>query len=168
MPKVFLGLGSNTDPYHYLEKALDTLHAEYGTLAISPVYESDAVGFVGDRFLNLVVAFDTDLPLGTLARQLRAIEHANGRPPGGPKFSPRTLDIDILLYGELCGAFNGLTLPRDEIDCHAFALRPLADLAPDALHPVKRQSYGELWAVMEMTQGAALTRVPFHWRGCEY
>lgn len=168
MPKVFLGLGSNIDPYQSLQAALDTLTACYGELAISPVYESDAVGFDGDRFLNLVVAFETAVPLAMLAKQLRDIEHAHGRPPDGPKFSSRTLDIDILLYGDCCGEVDGLTLPRNELDCYAFVLCPLADLAPEARHPANGHSYRRLWTDMAVTQGRTLERVSFHWRGRQY
>lgn len=168
MPKVFLGLGSNIDRDRYLTAALDTLTDAFGELAVSPIYESAAIGFSGDHFLNLVVSFETSVALEDLAERLRTIEHAHGRPPGGPKFSPRTLDIDILLYGDCHGVFGALTLPRDEIGRYAFALRPLADLAPDARHPVNGRSYRQLWSEMAPTQGETLTRIPFRWRGREY
>jgi len=165
MPTVYLGLGSNIDPHRSLRAGLDTLAERYGELALSPVYESDAVGFEGDRFLNLVVSFDTSLPLALLASQLRHIEYDHGRPLQGTKFSPRTLDIDILLYGDCCGRVDGLVLPRREIDRYAHALCPLADLAPHARHPARGLSYRRLWADMASRQGDVLTRIPFYWRG---
>lgn len=168
MPMVYLGLGSNIDPYRSLCAGLDALTERYGELAISPVYESEAVGFDGDPFLNLVVAFATRLPLALLARQLRHIEYEHGRPLHCSKFSPRVLDIDILLYGDCCGQVDGLVLPRREIDRHAHALCPLADLAPHERHPARGLSYRRLWADMARHQGRALTRVPFHWRGRRY
>src|SRR5690625_7499072 len=98
MPTVYLGLGSNIDPHRSLRAGLDTLAERYGELSLSPVYESDAVGFEGDRFLNLVVSFVTSLPLALLASQLRHFEYDHGRPLQGTMLSPRPMDLDILLY----------------------------------------------------------------------
>ena len=102
------------------------------------------MGFKGSPFFNLVVALDTELPVAALADRLRDIERAHGRVRGEKKFASRTLDIDILTYGELTGEFDGVSLPRDEILKHAFVLRPLADLAPDACHPSLNKTYAEL------------------------
>jgi len=147
MPRVYLSLGSNIEPRRYLCAALDALAERFGPhLMMSPVYESRAVGFVGDNFLNLVVSIDTELAVGALARVLRDIEDANHRCRSAARFSARTLDIDILTYGEEVGSIDGICLPRDEITRHAFVLRPLADLAPAALHPQLRKSYGQLAA----------------------
>lgn len=147
MPKVYLSLGSNIEPRRHLCAALDALAERFGPqLMLSPVYESPAVGFVGDNFLNLVVGIDTELPVGALALVLRDIEDANHRCRTASRFSARTLDIDILTYGDDVGIIDGICLPRDEITRHAFVLRPLADLAPAALHPQLRKSYGQLAA----------------------
>ena len=102
------------------------------------------MGFKGSPFFNLVVALETDLPVAELADRLRDIERAHGRVRGEKKFASRTLDIDILTYGDLTGEFDGVSLPRDEILKHAFVLRPLADLAPDACHPSLNKTYAEL------------------------
>ena len=144
MTTVFLSLGSNIDRQHNIGSGLDDLAAAFGELRLSPVYESEAVGFKGSPFFNLVVALDTELPVAALADRLRDIERAHGRVRGEKKFASRTLDIDILTYGELTGEFDGISLPRDEILKHAFVLRPLADLAPDACHPSLNKTYAEL------------------------
>lgn len=145
MPRVYLSLGSNIDRDAHLRAALQELEERYGPLLISTVYESEAVGFAGDNFYNLVVGLDTDLAVGELAAELRAIEAAHGRERGGPRFAPRTLDIDILTYGNACGEIDGIHLPRDEILKNAFVLRPLADIAPNDRHPETVRPYAEHW-----------------------
>lgn len=168
MVQVYLGLGSNIARYRHLSAGLDCLAEMADTLQVSEVYESAAVGFVGEPFLNLVVGLDTALTPAALLARLRAIEDAHGRVRNVPKYSARTLDIDILTYGDLCGEFEGLCLPRDEIDHHAFVLQPLAELAPDGRHPRTGRAYAELWRDFR-TQGegepAGLLRVDFCWRG---
>lgn len=145
MSKVFVSLGSNIQRYYHISQALTVLESAFGELTISPVYESEAVGFAGDNFLNLVVAFDTNLSVAELSSTLRKIEDDNGRERSGVKFSSRTLDIDILLYNDHVGLFDGVTLPRGEILTNAFVLQPLADIAPDAVHPVEKKTFAQLW-----------------------
>lgn len=161
--KVFLGLGSNKKPDFHIARALDSLNAQFGTLRMSPVYESAAVGFKGDNFLNLVVEIETSLPVKDLLQTLRAIENANGRDRSAPRFSGRTLDIDILMYGDVVGEVDGVTLPREEILQNAFVLQPLADLAPDLIHPQKQQTISMLWQAYDKDR-QRLWRVPFPWR----
>lgn len=144
MPQVFLSLGSNIEPVHHLRRAVAALRTSFGVLVASPVYESVAVGFTGDNFLNLVVALDTELPVGELSILLRGIEASNGRRRDTEKFASRTLDIDILTYGEAVGVIDGVALPRDEIERYSFVIKPLADIAAEQLYPVTGVSYGEL------------------------
>lgn len=143
--RVFLGLGSNQMPDFHIARALEALQRRFGELRISPVYESAAVGFDGDNFLNLAVELNTSVSVGELLQTLRKIENQNGRNRAAPRFSGRTLDIDILLYGDVVGEVDGVKLPRDEILENAFVLRPLADLAPDLLHPQNKKSMALLW-----------------------
>lgn len=149
MPRVYLGVGSNIDREKNIRGALRALEERYGDILISPVYESDAVGFEGDPFYNLVVAIDTDKTVGELAAELRAIEEAWGRDRRSPKFSSRTLDIDILTWGNACGEVEGVNLPRDEILKYAFVLKPLADLAGNDRHPETIRAYAEHWEAFD-------------------
>lgn len=159
--QVYLGLGSNIDRVRHLRAGLDALARELGPLALSPVYESAAVGFDGDPFFNLVVGLKTDWPLPSLASFLKAVEVANGRTPASAGLAAKTLDIDILTYGTLTGIHGGVSLPRGEILRHAFVLRPLAELAGHERHPLCGRSYGDLWE--SFTGDRALQLVPFSW-----
>jgi len=154
MARVYLSLGSNIDRDHYIRTALDILQRRFGDLIVSPVYESESVGFDGDNFYNLVVGIRTEVGVGELQKQIKAIEDDNGRVRGGPKFSSRTLDIDILTYDDCVGDVDGVALPRDEIVRNAFVLWPLADVAGDELHPQLQQSYSDLWAEYDKSKQA--------------
>lgn len=165
MTLVYIGVGSNIERERNIAAGLDRLVALDPQVRISPVYESAAIGFRGEPFLNLVVAIDTALSVGELARTLRAIERANGHPGNLPKFSDRSLDLDILLYGELCGEIDGVRLPRGDILKCAYVLWPLADIAPDLCHPLNGQRCADLRATFPHRQ--QLARVPFVWRGAD-
>lgn len=160
--KVYLGLGSNQKPEFHIHQALDALYQQFGVLRISPVYESAAVGFSGDNFLNLVVEITAELSVGELLQTLRNIENQNGRNRAAPRFSGRTLDIDILLYGNAVGVVDGVKLPREEILENAFVLRPLADLAPDLVHPQIKLTMAELWQKYDKSR-QRLWPVTFDW-----
>ena len=158
--QVFLSLGSNIDREHNIRSGLNALARVFAPLAISPVYESEAVGFDGDAFYNLVVGLQTTLSVGELTACLKGIEKDHGRVRGEKKFSSRTLDIDILTYDDRVGEVDGVQLPRDEILKHAFVLKPLVDLAPDALHPETNTSYQALLKAADFS-GQNLWVVPF-------
>jgi 2-amino-4-hydroxy-6-hydroxymethyldihydropteridine diphosphokinase len=146
MPRVFISIGSNIDRVAHIRGAVQALNALYGPLTLSRVYETEAVGFKGDRFYNLVAAFDTEAPIEDTHRELARLEVEHGRTRGGlPKFSPRTLDLDILLYGDLIRHDTDFDIPRDEITRYAFVLGPLAEVAPDLRHPETGASYWEMW-----------------------
>ena len=162
MNTVYVSIGSNIDRERHITQALDALAEQFGELGLSSIYESEAVGFDGDAFYNLVARFDTALSVGELSQALRTIEAANGRSRAGAKFSSRTLDIDILTCGEQTGEIDGIKLPRAEILQNAFVLLPLAELAPDLSHPVNGQTYGALWAAYDRDQ--KLWPVDFSWR----
>lgn len=145
MTRVYVGIGSNIDPQANIPRGIELLRKAFGPLIISPVYESQAIGFVGDNFYNLVVGFDTALPPQTLIEELHAIEFQCGREREAPHFSARTLDLDLLLYGDRILHEGDLELPRRDILKYAFVLRPLSDIAGDRLHPVLGQSIKDLW-----------------------
>lgn len=144
MARVYVSIGSNIERAQHIRAGVDALRAAFGTLAISSVYESEAVGFDGDNFYNLVVGFDSDEPVEKVVAELRAIEDRHGRDRSGPRFSSRTLDLDILIYDAL--VCDQPQLPRDEITKNAFVLWPLAEIAPDEMHPQEGVSFAELWA----------------------
>lgn len=162
MTRIYLGVGSNTDREHHLRRGLDALEQLLGPLQLSPVFESDAVGILATRFYNMVVAADCSLELGDLNAALKAIEAACGR---REQTSPGriTLDIDIVLYGELLGRHEGVLLPRPEIRRNAFVLWPLALLAPGVALPGGDTSIGDLWSEWRGEQ--KVWPVAFDWRG---
>lgn len=160
MPRVFLSLGSNIDREHNIRSAVKALRERFGTLELSQVYESEAVGFEGDAFYNLVAVFDSDEDVHAINRALGGIEDSHGRDRSGPRFSSRTLDIDLLLYDDLVLDENGLRLPRGEITRNAFVLLPLAELAPEVRHPLDGRRYAELWAAFD-APAQKLWPVPF-------
>ena len=142
---VYVSLGSNIDREKNLSRALGLLKAHFDPVVCSSVYESEAVGFVGAPFLNLVIGFETTCELIEVSRTLKSIENRCGRRRDGPRYSPRTLDLDLLLFGGLVVRENGLCLPRDEITLYAFVLKPLAEVAGDKVHPTLGKSFSELW-----------------------
>jgi len=151
MNKVFLGIGSNINPHKAIEEALVRLQDAFGQLGISPTFESESVGFDGDNFLNLVVSFESDQSLESIIKINKAIEDASGRDRTGPKFSARSLDIDILLYGDIC-CETPIYLPRGEILENAYVLWPLSILAPEMLHPETGESFAKHWKEYDLEQ----------------
>lgn len=146
MARVYLSLGSNLEPHRYLRAALDALRERFGALAVSPAYRSKSVGFEGADFINLAVGLDTDLSPEALNDWLHALEDRHGRRRDVPRFSDRTLDLDIVLYDDLVRQGEGhLDIPRKELR-HAFVLKPIADIAPQLRHPVSGRTMAELWA----------------------
>jgi 2-amino-4-hydroxy-6-hydroxymethyldihydropteridine diphosphokinase len=146
LERVYVSIGTNVDREHNLPGGLRALRERFGPLAVSTVYECPAVGFEGEDFYNCVAAFDCDEPVLTVHGALHAIEDACGRDRSAPKFSPRTLDIDLLLFGGRIVREGKLVLPRPEIDRVAFVLGPLAELAGDRHHPVHDEPLTALWA----------------------
>jgi len=146
MGRAYLSLGSNLDPEANIAAGIAALRARFGDVRVSPVYRTAAVGFDGAAFLNAAAAIDTDLDPVALDAWLHALEDARGRDRGGPRYGDRTLDIDLVLYDDLVLAGPGhLRIPRDELR-HAFVLRPLTDIAPDAIEPRSGRTLAELWA----------------------
>ncbi|WP_404391152.1 2-amino-4-hydroxy-6-hydroxymethyldihydropteridine diphosphokinase [Pseudoalteromonas phenolica] len=144
MAQIFISLGSNVDREKHLRAGLNTLIAHFPEYQHSNVYESEAVGFNGNNFYNSVLAAKTHMPLDEVCALLKQIERDNGRTPADKKFSPRTLDLDLLFYDDVV-CDTPAQLPRDEITKNAFVLQPLAELAPHFYHPVAKQTIGELW-----------------------
>lgn len=145
MATVFLGIGSNESPEKNLRLAIMELGSRYGELQLSSVYESAAVGFDGADFLNLVVRLQSeDSPLA-ICHEIELIHNLAGRIRGGDKWESRPLDIDLLLYNDLVKDDRPVRVPRDDILQYSFVLRPLAEIAPDQLHPVTGKTLLEHW-----------------------
>jgi len=161
LTRVFLGLGSNIDRHRHLCAGLDALAGFLTDMSCSPVFESHPVGIKSGPFINLVVSALTDLPLIELDRRLKFIEADNGRYAPDRKGLP--LDIDVLLYDEHVGNFDGLVLPRAEILKNAFVLWPLSLIAPETSHPEVGMSFARLWEEAQIEQ--QLWPVAFEWRG---
>ena len=151
MPKGYISIGSNIDKDKNILASLHALEHHFGELTVSSIYESDSVGFTGDTFYNLVVGFNSELSVKEVAKQLRQIELDNGRTRNSQKFSPRTLDLDLILYDDLIINDGRLQIPRDEIELYAFVLEPLAEIAPALKHPISHISYAELWEKFDKT-----------------
>ena len=161
LTRVYLGLGSNIERERHLVAGLEALDGFVSDMTCSSVFESNPVGIKSGLFFNLVVTGLTGLPLAELDRRLKLIEADNGRYAPGRKGLP--LDIDVLLYGELVGDFDGLILPRAEILKNAFVLWPLSLIAPERVHPGAGVSFEKLWANAQIEQ--QLWPVAFEWRG---
>lgn len=153
MGRAYLSLGSNIAPARHLRAAIAALHARFGEVVVSPVYRTAAVGFEGEDFLNAAAVLESDLDPRALNDWLHALEDAQGRERGGPRFGPRTLDLDLVFYDDLTldGPGN-LQIPRAELR-HAFVLKPLADIAPDYVHPRLGRSLADLWVESGMSIG---------------
>jgi 2-amino-4-hydroxy-6-hydroxymethyldihydropteridine diphosphokinase len=144
--RVYLSLGSNLEPHRHLRAALEELRQRFGELIVSPAYRSGAVGFEGAEFINLAVGMDTEMPPEALNDWLHALENRHGRRRDLPRYSDRTLDVDIVFYDDLVLDGPGhLQIPRNELQ-HAFVLRPIAEIAPGFRHPVSGISMSALWA----------------------
>jgi 2-amino-4-hydroxy-6-hydroxymethyldihydropteridine diphosphokinase len=146
MPEVFVSIGSNVNREANVRQGLRLMEEHFGPLAASRVYESESVGFSGPNFYNLVVHFETEQPLAEVADVLHRVEDRCGRRRGGSSFDDRSLDLDVLLYGDLINHEPPWDVPRSDILKYAFVLRPLAEIAADRVHPEDGRSYGELWA----------------------
>lgn len=146
MAKVYLGLGSNIDPEDNLRLGIGELGARFGMLELSNVYRSAPVGFDGDDFLNLVAGLESDSSPAQLHAMLMEIHGLAGRTSGKSRYSPRTLDIDLLLYDDLVLDEPPIRIPRSDILKYSFVLGPLAEIAPQLRHPETGKLISEHWA----------------------
>jgi 2-amino-4-hydroxy-6-hydroxymethyldihydropteridine diphosphokinase len=157
--RVFVAAGSNIDAERNLALAARELRAAFAGIVFSPWYRNRAVGFDGADFINLVVGFSTELSLHEVVARLRSIETACGRPRDAAKWAPRAMDLDILLYDDLVCEEPGIRLPRPDLLKRPYMLGPLADIAPQVMHPTARQTIGELWRRFDR-EAHPMTRLP--------
>ena len=145
--RVYVGVGSNIEREKNIRGGLAALARRYGALTLSPVYQARAIGFAGDDFFNLVAAFDTGKTVAELENDLYRIEFEHGRRREEDRFSARTLDLDLLLYGDLVSGRH--RVPRADITKYAFVLKPLFDLAPDLVHPQTGRRIAAIWQAFD-------------------
>ena len=162
MSTVFISIGSNIEREKHVRAGVKALKEKFGHLQLSSVYQADAIGFSGEAFLNLIVGFDTQLSAAQVDAILDNIEKDNGRTAEQKKFNPRTLDLDLVLYGNYISDDPNLEIPREEITRYAFVLEPLAEIAPLLKHPVTQQTYANLWERFDKSD-LVQQRVNFNW-----
>jgi 2-amino-4-hydroxy-6-hydroxymethyldihydropteridine diphosphokinase len=152
MTRAYVAIGSNVEAERHVAMAVQAMRGRFGTLLLSPVYRNQAVGFDGDDFLNAVAGFDTVLDVPELKAALDGIEVDCGRERHAARFAPRTLDLDLLLFGDKVDAVA--KLPRGDILRYTFVLKPLADIAAAERHPVSGLTYAQLWSELQGEGGA--------------
>jgi 2-amino-4-hydroxy-6-hydroxymethyldihydropteridine diphosphokinase len=152
MSLAWLGLGSNVDSEVNIRAGISALQDTFGDISLSPSYASTAVGFDGNDFINLVARIETDMQPLELRRFLRKLEDRYGRKRDVPKFSDRSLDIDILLYDDLVLLSPLLEIPRAEILKFSHVLKPLTDLDPGLIHPTEHRTMADIWSSSELDE----------------
>lgn len=157
--QLYLSLGSNLgNRLAYMQQAVESLQSCMTIEAISPVYETVPWGENPDQpfFLNACLGATTTLPPELLLRMMKQIEFALGRSENG-SWGPHEIDIDLLFYGSLVTTIGKRTIPHRQIRQRPFVLVPLADIAPDFVHPIHDMTISALLAEVEPT---GVTRIP--------
>jgi 2-amino-4-hydroxy-6-hydroxymethyldihydropteridine diphosphokinase len=167
MSRVYVAIGSNIDPEDNISKAAAELARLFPGAHFSSWYRNRAVGFAGDDFVNGVVGFTTELSLRSVIEQLHSVEALCGRPRNAPRWAARSMDLDVLLYDDVVCAEAAITLPRPDLLKRPYMLGPLAEIAPNVVHPTAGLTIAELWQrfdreahAMERIDSEALTSPP--------
>lgn len=158
MSHVYVAIGSNVNPVENVAKAARELKRLFPDARFSSWYRNRAVGFEGDDFINGVVGFTTDLPLHSVRESLHAVEGLCGRPRNAPRWAPRAMDLDVLLYDNVVCTEPTMTLPRPDLLKRPYMLGPLAEIAPEVMHPTVALTIGELWRQFDR-DSHSMTRV---------
>ena len=156
---IFLGIGSNIARQANIQSCLHHLRCSFSKLRISPTYQSKSYGFEGADFHNLVVQVETAFTPQKLKPWLQWLEDAHGRDRSRPRYSNRTLDIDLLLCDDWVMDQDLIQLPRQEILQRKYVLKPLQDLAPDYLHPVAQKRLADLWQALDESDSSELSQI---------
>lgn len=145
MTRIWTSIGSNIDREYHIHQALKKLEEALGDAILSPIYESPSEGFDGPDFYNFVAGYETNRLPEELIRLFNRIESELGRTRTEKKFSSRTIDIDLLTYGDEVITAMDRELPRDDILKYSFVLKPLSDVAPDETHAETGRTYHDHW-----------------------
>ena len=143
MQTVFVSIGTNINAEANMLLVKESLNSLFDVI-YSSIYKTPAEGFEGEDFLNSVCKFDTDKNPQELRTLLKNIEKDMGRTFTQKGMSNRVIDLDLILYGDLQINRNGLELPSSDIEKYKFVLEPLAEIAPDDIHPILKKSYKDL------------------------
>jgi len=141
--------GSNLEPEKNLVLAARALKARHPGTRFSRCYRNAAIGFEGADFINFVAELPVAGDPALLKGELECVETQCGRLRDAPKWAPRAMDLDILLFGDVVQDTPGLVLPRPDLLRWGFMLGPLAELAPQLVHPVARKTMAELWQAFD-------------------
>ncbi|NOI66076.1 2-amino-4-hydroxy-6-hydroxymethyldihydropteridine diphosphokinase [Vibrio sp. 99-8-1] len=163
MITTYIGIGSNVNREYYSQFAVEALSELGKNIVISSVYDCASVDFDSAPFFNFVVQFDTAMSLPQLSKALREIEFKAGRAQDAQKYQDRTLDLDILLFGEEVSSASP-QIPRKDIFKYPFVIQPLYDLSPDLCIPDDGRLVKEVWLSMDNLQ--SLTKADFQFSGC--
>ena len=155
----FLGLGSNTNRKENLTSCLQHLKRSFINHKVSPVYQSPSFGFDGHDFYNLAVKIESVFKPNDLKIWLLNLEDLHQRDRNKPRYSNRTLDIDLLLCDDWVINNNTIQIPRKEILKRKYVLKPLQDIAPDLIHPVTQKRLADLWQALQCNDDSELRTV---------
>ncbi|MGR5132825.1 2-amino-4-hydroxy-6-hydroxymethyldihydropteridine diphosphokinase [Vibrio alfacsensis] len=150
MIKAYIGVGTNIDREQHSLAAYQELQQLGTDLHVSPIYECEPVGFSSQNFYNFVISFSTELSLDVLSDRLREIEFKWGREKNAQKYQDRTLDLDIVLFGD-CISQQKPELPRSDIFKYPFVTKPLYDLEPYLVIPGDGRTVADIWQAMQPT-----------------
>ncbi len=154
MSRVFVGIGSNEgDRLEHISRAIQLLGRTLGVQVsrMATIYDTEPLGPPQPEYLNTVVELDTTLSPQQLLEALKLLERQLGRVPSTQHWSPRVIDLDILLYDDRILNEPALTIPHPRMHERRFVLEPLAQLAPHVAHPILKQTIAELLAALPVS-----------------
>jgi 2-amino-4-hydroxy-6-hydroxymethyldihydropteridine diphosphokinase len=145
MPRVYVAIGGNVEPERWFPLAARELRRRFPGAHFSSCYRNPAYGFAGSDFINAVAGFDTALPVDAVLACCHEIEALCGRRRDDPKWAPRVMDIDLLLYGDVVADTPAYRLPRPDLLRRCFMLAPLAEIAGELHHPSSGREIADHW-----------------------
>lgn len=146
MALVSFSIGSNINREKNVGFAVRSLKQNFNPVRFSPIYETEAVGFKGDDFFNLVGQFETELVVKEVSAMFDELELKSGRSNEHHPFEDRTLDIDLLLYDDLVYKDAQITVPHPDVLVYDFVLMPLSRMMPDFILPETDMTLAALWS----------------------